>query len=437
MPENIIYPNEIRLNDREQIQYLLGNPPSWMMRYGISAIAGVFALLLSLSYFIHYPDTIEGKVSLTTTHPPIRVLSKSAGRVVELLVKDKQLVAQGQVLAVLENTADWRDVLRLESWLQLREAVLPAPPSGLHLGELQDAYSTVNQHWKDLDYFSMHNGAAERIVNLRQQIAQLQAINANFDKQKSILDEEFALAGMERQRQKQLHSTRVISDKDYEKTEADYLQKKRQVESSDAATLQNQMQIKQLESQIDELALVKSDRQYDKELTLAEDRQRLTSAVAAWKQQYIISASIQGKVSFSKVWSEQQSIAAGEEILAIVPAGNDPERTSGGQTPILGRAVLPVANSGMLRTGQRAIIRLDGYPARQFGTLETSVGNISLLPQNEGYSLDLYLPDSLQTSYGKIIPFRQEMSGQVRIITENRRVFDRIFDQLRNLLQNR
>lgn len=70
---------DIRLQDREQAQYLLGNPPSWMMRYGISVMAGIFLLLLTLSYFIHYPDVIDAKIVLTTANPPIRVFTARAG----------------------------------------------------------------------------------------------------------------------------------------------------------------------------------------------------------------------------------------------------------------------------------------------------------------------------------------------------------------------
>lgn len=101
---------DLHLNDREQIQYLLGNPPSWMMRYGIMVMAGFFTLLLTLSYFIRYPDVIEAKVILVTANPPIRILAKSSGRVSELLVMDQQQIKTGEVLAVIENTAVWRDV---------------------------------------------------------------------------------------------------------------------------------------------------------------------------------------------------------------------------------------------------------------------------------------------------------------------------------------
>ena len=431
-------PKEITLNDREQIQYLLGNPPSWMMRYGISVMAGVFLMLLALSYFVHYPDIIEAKVVLTTANPPIRVMAKSGGRVAELLVTDKQPVEKGQVLAVIENTARWRDVLRLETWLDDNtNGQISLLPSGLRLGELQSTYSAFSQHWKDLDYFARHNGVAERVGYLQQQITGLESIGANLQKQMGTMREEFALATKTYQRQQQLHRDKIIADKEFEVSEAQYLSQKRQLESAEAAAFQNQMQIKQLQGQINDLQQGKSDNQNEKELALNEDIQRLHSAIAEWKQTFLVMAPIGGQASLSKIWSEQQSVNAGEEVLAIVPSTASAENA----VNIIGKATIPALNSGKIAPGQRAIVRLDGYPAQQYGIMETTVTNISLLPQkdakDETYLLDLYFPGLLTTSYGKVIPFRQEMTGQVRIITEDRRVIDRLFGNLRDLLQNR
>ncbi len=422
---------DLRLNDREQIQYLLGNPPSWMMRYGITAMAGFFMVLLALSYFIRYPDIIEAKVILVTAHPPIRILAKSSGPVSELLVADHQEVTTGQVLAIIENTADWRDVVRLESWLDTTRSNSDFLPSDLRLGALQDAYSNLSQHWKDSQYFAEHNGVAEKITFLQKQIEQINALNANLVKQNTILREEFVIAGKEINRQRQLHKSQVIADLELETSERAYLQLKRQIESTKAATLQNQMQIRQIESQINDLLQSKSDISADKSLTLDEDLRRLRSAIEAWKQQYMILAPIHGRVSFSKVWSVQQSVGNGEEIMAVVP--DAPQNQN--EPNIVGKATLPAANAGKIRSGMRAIIRLDGLPVQEYGTLEAEVLRLALLPQEEEYLVDLELPVSLHTSYGKEVAFRQEMSGQVRIITEDRRVLERVFGQLRDLLK--
>ncbi|MFN0215663.1 MAG: HlyD family secretion protein [Saprospiraceae bacterium] len=430
---------DLHLNDREQIQYLLGNPPSWMMRYGLAVMSGFFMVLLALSYFIRYPDIVEAKVVLVTDNPPIRILAKSSGRLSELFVTDQQQANTGQVIAVIENTAAWKDVLDLETWLSTiysnsSYSNSSALPSDLQLGALQSTYSTFSQHWKDYQYFSEHNGVAEKISFLQKQIEQIKALNANIINQKAILSEEFILAGKDIIRQRRLHSEKMIADSEIEKAEARYLQQKRQVESTEASTLQNQMQILQIESQINELQQSKGDNSVGKALTLNEDLRRLQSAIEDWKQNYLVIAPITGKVSFSKIWSVRQPIGAGEEIIAIVPDAL-PDKTN---SSIIGKVTIPVANAGKVQIGMRAIIRLAGLPAHEYGALEAEVAHIAILPQKEEYLLDVKLTDPhFTTTYQKKLEFRQEMSGKVRIITEEKRVVERIFDRLNDILKNK
>lgn len=423
-----------QLNDREAVQYLLGDAPSWMMRYGISAIACIFVLFLCLSYWIRYPDVITAPVVLTTASPPIRVVAQTGGRIAQLLVSEKQAVSAGQVLAIIENTAKEEDVMRVEIWLNQSVSAGSPPPQGLQLGPLQDVYSVFSQHWADYRYFALHSGTEARIQALRQQIEQMQQIVRNLERQQTILKEEFNLNTKEYNRQTRLHKEKVIADSDLEKSEAVWLQQKRQIETAEAAMLQNTLQIKQLESQITELKQGHSDQNNEKQLTLAEDTKRLWAAIAAWKQTYLVTAPITGFVSFSKVLSNRQTVTNGAEILAIVPASEQEDKTG---RAIIGRATLPAENTGKIMPGMRTIVRLDGFPAQQFGTLEGSVAQIAQLPQEAGYLANIALPDTLKTSYGKAIPFRQEMSGQARIIAEDRRVIDRIFDRIGDLLKNR
>jgi multidrug efflux pump subunit AcrA (membrane-fusion protein) len=108
MPNLTTNASDIDLNERQDITQMIGNPPSWLLNYGISAVAWVVLILLALSYFIKYPDVVTAKVMLTTENPPIRMLAKTGGRVSHLLVKNNEIVEAGQLLAVMENTANWR-----------------------------------------------------------------------------------------------------------------------------------------------------------------------------------------------------------------------------------------------------------------------------------------------------------------------------------------
>ena len=164
-------------------------------------------------------------------------------------------------------------------------------------------------------------------------------------------------------------------------------------------------------------------------LALEEDLERMRSEVKAWEQKYLIAAPITGKVSMSKIWTAQQFLKSNDELLTLVP-----EESSGG---IIGKAALPHAGSGKVEENMDVNIRLNGYPYQEFGSVEAKVESISLVPENGQFIVELDVPDELNTTYGKSIPFRQQMGGIAHIITEDRRILERIFDKILSIMKNR
>ena len=442
MPNLITNPDDIRLNERQELLQFIGKPPSVFLRFGITAVACVMVVFAAMSYFIKYPDVVTAKVVLTTENPPIRVVAKTGGRVFELLVKNNEVVQAGQIVAVMENTGNWHDVLKLEKQLSDNNNNLAFQQlSNLRLGTLQNAYSTFTQNLKDYHYFLEKNGVLTKIQYLNQQIDLLKALNGNLLKQKNIQNQESELGDKELRRQKQLHTEGVISDAEFEKVNSQYFQQKRQIEANEAAFINNQMQIGQHEAQINDLSQSKSDNQNNKELTLQEDTRRLKSAVEEWKNQYLVIAPIAGNVTLAKVWSPQQSIASGDEVLTVVPHNVAPNSTQKGAGKMIVKAILPVANSGKVKLGLKTNIRFDAYPYQQYGIVEGTVQNIALVPQagKEGdtYLLEISINDSLSTTYGKKLKMKQEMQGSANIITEDRRVIERVYDRFQDLKRNR
>ena len=98
---------------------------------------------------------------------------------------------------------------------------------------------------------------------------------------------------------------------------------------------------------------------------------------------------------------------------------------------------MPVANSGKVRVGLPTKIQLDNFNYAEYGIVEGTVQNVSLVPQKDSYLVEIALNDGLKTTYGKSIVLQQEMQGAANIITEDRRVIARVFDKLKDLLKNR
>ena len=98
------------------VQEILGHPPRWIIRWGISIIFIIIAGLIVGSYFFKYPDIITATITVTTENLPAGVMAKTTGKIDTLLVHEKQKVRQGDLLAVMESTADWRDVMSIKNY---------------------------------------------------------------------------------------------------------------------------------------------------------------------------------------------------------------------------------------------------------------------------------------------------------------------------------
>lgn len=87
---------------------------------------------------------------------------------------------------------------------------------------------------------------------------------------------------------------------------------------------------------------------------------------------------------------------------------------------------------GKIKNGQKVIVRVDGYPSEEFGTLSARINYVSPIPnRSDSFALKANLQNGLQTNYGKLILGNNSLTAHVDIITDNRRLIDRFMGQLR------
>lgn len=87
----------------ENVQEILTNPPSWIIRWGITIIAFVLVIILAISYFVKYPDFINAQISITTQNPPEKIEARTNGKLEKVLVKNHQNVFSNEVLAYIQT----------------------------------------------------------------------------------------------------------------------------------------------------------------------------------------------------------------------------------------------------------------------------------------------------------------------------------------------
>ena len=437
MPEEnfITDPSDIQLTEQDQVQTILGKPPGWILKWGISFIFMTVLMLIWMSYLVKFPDIIQARVILTTEIPPVHLFVQSGGKIENLLVEDKQVIVENDLLVIIQNPANHRDIVILENFLEkvkVRKTVDlsdVAYPENLELGEIQSSYSDFTQNLNDFNFFENKNELVKKIEALKSQIRYLGGKNASIKKQEITMGRAIDLAKSNRDRMIKLLADKAVSIKDVEDAKSEVLRNERELERMQTDYLDNKMKAKNLELTIIDLNENRSDGKNEKSISLKEQIDVLLSEIENWKQKYLIFSPMDGQVSFPKVISKNQFLKNGDEIMTIVPQG--------GVGEMMGKAYLPAANNGKVDEGFEINIRLDGYPYQEFGVVKATVESKSILPQNGNYLIELKMPDSLITTYGKSIPFLQEMGGTGNIITKDRRILERIFDKFLNLTKNK
>ena len=99
----------------EEVQEILTSVPHWMIRWGNVLFLFLILMLLGISWFVKYPDIIVSEALVTTQIPPQKEYAKITGKLNTILVTDNESVDENQPLAILENTANYKDVFKLKS----------------------------------------------------------------------------------------------------------------------------------------------------------------------------------------------------------------------------------------------------------------------------------------------------------------------------------
>jgi HlyD family secretion protein len=89
----------------DEVQEILSRPPQWLVRWGITLIFAVLAVIFIGSFFFKYPDIVAAPIIVSTENLPAGVAAKTSGRIDTVFIAEKQAVAKGQMLACIENTA--------------------------------------------------------------------------------------------------------------------------------------------------------------------------------------------------------------------------------------------------------------------------------------------------------------------------------------------
>lgn len=421
-----------QLDTNKERQYeIIGEPPYWLMRNGILIFFIVIILIIIGTYFFKYPKIITCPIIITTKIPPVDVIAKSTGRLEKILVKDEQYVKENDILAIIENSSDFENVLFLKEKLKyysIENSIDTFPDLFYNLGELQPLYEKFYKNY--IQYFNYVNN---NYLTLKHDLLEEQLLNYknyinHLSTQKENTLEEFKILKSQFERDSLLHENGTIAQIAFETTKIRYLALVSKINSSNISFSEANIQKIKLEQElIDYNNNIKLNKE-ELSQNLYESLENIKSEIDAWSLQYILKSPINGRVSFNKYWSENQNIHSGESVFSIIP--ND-------SLTILGKSYLPFKGSGEVQVGQSINIRLNSFPHLEYGLIKGIVKKISSIPTNDYYIVETELPTGLKTTYGILLPLQYEMKGEADIITLKTSLLNKIFNPVQFVVKNK
>jgi multidrug efflux pump subunit AcrA (membrane-fusion protein) len=427
MPNN----SEIR---SEEIQDILTKVPHWMLTWGNSIVLCLLILFFVFTWFIKYPDIISAQAVITSQTPPQKVYANISGRIDTIMVSDSQDVKNGQILGMIENTAVLKDILKLKATvdtihIQENNFIFPVDKIPLlSIGEISSSYAIFEKDYIDYTLNKTLDPYSNQITANQLSENELQLRLKSLRNQKQIDEKKFKLSENEFKRNQQLYDKGVISLNEYETKKLKFLEDEKQINNLEITFSQLQQSINDARKTSKETKIDNQSENTRLFKNVVISFSQLQDAIKSWELKYLLKSNLDGKISFINILNEKQNITQEDLLFTIVPTG---------ENQYLSRIKAPIQNSGKIKPGQKVNIKLFNYPETEYGMLSGEVKSMSAIPNEDGFYLVLVsLKSPLTTSYNIEIPFKNEMTGTAEIVTDDLRLLERFFYQLRGIFIN-
>jgi len=416
----------------ESVQDVLAEPPHWMFRWGNVIIFAAILMVLTMSYFIRYPEFVAAAIVVSSQNPPEKLEARTDSKIEKIFIKDHQKVNKDMVLMVLQSTASYNDLLELKKIMDTTSSnqlfSFPVDKiSEFKLGEIQSDYNAFAKAFQDEKLFTRLRPYVPENIATDKNISEYIGRRAMLKQQKDLELAKYDLIKKNYQRSQQLFSKNVISTIELENERIKFLQAQQSLENIKISLSQTEEGISNLKKTKSGSAISAEKDKINFASQTLQLFEQLRKALKQWEQSYLIVSSIDGIASFQQFWGENQFLKRGDAILSILPNNTK---------TLIGKMSVSATNSGKISQGRKVLIKLDNYPYQEYGIVEGRVQNISLTPDEKGnYYVDVILPNGLKTSHNKHLIFDKELSGNAEIVTQDLRLIERFFYQIRKLLR--
>lgn len=400
-------------------------------KYTTYVIYGLFLFVLSifiLGFIVEVPERVYADAKVMPSNPPITLNAQTSGKIHIIANKPSLRCHKGQYLAIIENPANYKDVLALKSWLgqnniwSKNSSIYELLGNSYALGEIEAefyAFKVALLKYEQLQ--SGHNDYKHSLAMIDKQIeANMMLVKNRKDLLKSYITEK-EIRSFYLKSDSVLYLRNIIPKDEFDKSNIQYI-------GTQDKILSIEQEIRQTENSTVE-NVIKRDQIVDginnaldeAKISLSNAYHKLKNQIRNWEKTYVFIAPDDCEAEFANLITEGAFVTAGEPIYNIIYRNSS----------YFGIAVLPSDGAGNVTKGDSVNLRMMLYPYQEYGSLRGYVERISMNSVEKGYLLYINMPNGLKSDNNHTLSFAEIMYGQAEIITVRKKLIFMLFNKLK------
>lgn len=415
----------------DEVQTIIDRMPTRGATYVAIITTLLVGVTILLGFLIKYPNTVDGQISITALYAPVKIITSNSGRL-HLLKANNKRVKQGEIISWLDNAADYVEIEHIATLLKqyntekLDSIILP---ENVELGEISSTYTRFLLAHKQYSRFIHKNSYHTQKANLQNQIRIDSSILENMNQEILLRDQIMTLIAIQHKRDSSMFASKAITEADMIQRKSDYLSRQEAYQTllTNRSTLISRLHSNRIS--LTQLNIEETEKRESLHSSLLANINELINDIEIWKQKYAIYAPIEGQLEYLDFWRENSFVQAGEALYSILPEKNE----------IIGELIVPSYGIGKVKIGQDVNVKLDNYPYDEYGSISGKVKSISQMPNIikttngniNSYLIIVTFPEGCQTNYGQTLHLNFETKGIAEIITEQKKLIHRLFDNLK------
>lgn len=404
--------------------------PSRMTTVILIVILIFFSAIILGLLFIKKPDIVQGKFNIYATHMPYLLMAKSSGKIC-FLQPDKQVIESNTDIAYIETSGDYKQICSLEKILEtgklkdLQQSLNSVFYSSL--GEVSNDYLSLLQAFKELD--------SERLSNIplldsKQSELNIDGYNKSLKTQQILLkieQEKLSAIYLQFKSDSSLFVNNAITRVSYLQSKHNYLEQKENVSRIENEIEQLQNRISNEKENYSKINVQHTENITKEEILVRYRIDILKSTILEWKNKYVLTSPIKGKLEYAAYIENAHVINAGAEVVKVLPLDRS----------LHGLIYFPATNSSNVKVGSQVKLYLDNYERNENGFFIAYISSLSssVTTNSDGmtyYSGNLKIDFNNQNKFKGDFSFTHGMSGTAEIITKEKNLFTKLFILLNN-----